>query len=513
MTEGLVALTVIVASCLILGIAGWVAVRGKHKTAADYFVAGRSLGYLILGFAYLVGFWSAFMVFGASGLAYRTGIMTASMWAAGSPIFYFLFCYLIHRYTYVLSKVRGWLSPAAIFGDRYGERARVTMVFLLLVATTAWLMAQVQGVGMALEAATFGLVPYHVGAAFLLAFLALYTAIGGFRGTAVIHAIQGFLVTFGMIAFALIAVSWAGGLESMMSLIRQRAPQLLMAGYGPRGAVWSLSMCMAFSLAMNLGSLSMPVPIMHAFASRKIGVFKFTTIFFSFLNALILICATMIGLCGFLLVPGLKGVEADKVFSLMAYKFLPVAAGAFFISLGIHAAISTIDHITFTNASCLVNDFVRRFIAPGLGDRQAIRLGRILVFALVAITGLLTYVPLMPVAELSVFGFATMSSALPALIGAYYWRRGTEPATVTSMIVGAAVILLTTLVWPKAGFLPVPEFGGLSGPTLGLVVSAAIYVIVSLATKPKATPALESFFKDLDAVKEAIKRRYEEVKF
>ena len=67
-------------------------------------------------------------------------------------------------------------------------------------------------------------------------------------------------------------------------------------------------------------------------------------------------------------------------------------------------------------------------------------------------------------------------SILPALIGAFFWKRGTAVAVISSSIPSVIVIGWFYM----AGMKPL----GLWPPVWGLIISTVIYVAVSLVTKP-----------------------------
>jgi len=76
---------------------------------------------------------------------------------------------------------------------------------------------------------------------------------------------------------------------------------------------------------------------------------------------------------------------------------------------------------------------------------------------------------------------STMSSGglmciLPALLGAFLWKRGTAAAVISSSIPSVIVIGWFYM----AGLKPL----GLWPPVWGLIISTVIYVIVSYVTKP-----------------------------
>jgi len=77
---------------------------------------------------------------------------------------------------------------------------------------------------------------------------------------------------------------------------------------------------------------------------------------------------------------------------------------------------------------------------------------------------------------LSTMSSGALMSILPALIGVFFWKRGTATAVISSSIPSAIVIGWFYM----AGMKPL----GLWPPVWGLIISTLIYVVVSLLTKP-----------------------------
>ena len=78
------------------------------------------------------------------------------------------------------------------------------------------------------------------------------------------------------------------------------------------------------------------------------------------------------------------------------------------------------------------------------------------------------------IAPLSAAASAGLLMAVPAIIGAFFWKRATAAGALSSMIVGAAVVLLLQL----SGYKPL----GLWPGVWGLIVCLILYVVVSLLT-------------------------------
>lgn len=173
------AVFIITAICSVSVFISYLAFRkGYTRSADDYFVAGSSLGYFVLIFSLLASFLSAFSMFGMSSLGYRTGfgalfVLTVNLVPLGYLWYY------MHRKTFILGRARKWMSTGAPFSERYGNGMRVIIPLVVLLASIPYLVAQIQGIGVMIEALSDHTIPYHVGLFFVPFFIAMYLIMGG----------------------------------------------------------------------------------------------------------------------------------------------------------------------------------------------------------------------------------------------------------------------------------------------------------------------------------------------
>ncbi|MHB8763989.1 MAG: sodium:solute symporter family protein [Deferrisomatales bacterium] len=477
------AVLIITAICLASAVAGYLAYRGGFtRTADDYFVAGSSLGYFVLIFSLLASFLSAFSMFGMASLGYRTGfgalyVLTVNLVPLG-----FLW-YYIHRKTFILGKARGWQSMGAPFGERYGTSMRVLIPVVTILASIPYLVAQIQGIGLMLEAMSEGLISYRLGLLFVPAFIAVYLVMGGMKGAAWANTIQG--VFFSVMVFVLFFAVMAknGGFLATMDLVAARHPELFQLG-AKGGKVWSYPMVFGFAAAMCLGCVCFPQPYMHAYSSRSAQGFKAMVLSFGGLCILLITCTTLVGIASTVLVPGLAGLEADKVYGLAANQVLPTTLAALAVAGGFTAAMSTVNGLVFGNAMNIANDMYKLW-KPSAAAEQLVGVARWAVIGILVASTALAWNPNTPVAELSVIAFGMIAVTVFPLWGAYFWKRATTWGAVAATVVGVGVNLGLYLVGGK-GMVLMPQAGffQLNGFLVSFVAAGVVFVGGSLLTRP-----------------------------
>ncbi len=477
------AMVIITGICLVSVLLSYIAFRkGFTRNADDYFVAGSSLGYFVLIFSLLASFLSAFSMFGMASLGYRTGFGSLFVLTVNLVPLGFLW-YFMHRKTLILGRARHWMSMGAPFGERYGKTMRALIPIVVLMASIPYLVAQIQGIGVMVEAMTEGMISYKVGLFFVPLFIAAYLMMGGMKGSAWVNTVQGifFTVMVFILFFAVMAKN--GGFMPTMDMVFEKHPELFELGWN-NGKVWSFPMIFGFSTAMCLGCVCFPQPYMHSYSSRSVRGFKAMFLAFGGICLVIITMPTLIGIASRVIVPKLAGVEADKVFGMVASLSMPNWLAAMAVAGGFTAAMSTVNGLVFGNATNIAVDLFKT-VRPETTQPQLVRIARIGVAAIMAVCTWIAWDPKTPVAELSVIAFGMVAVTIFPLWGAYFWKRATTAGAIASTVGGAGLTLVFFFVSGKGVILsPQSAFFNLNGFLVSLIFAGVLFVGVSLATKP-----------------------------
>ncbi len=151
--------------------------------------------------------------------------------------------------------------------------------------------------------------------------------------------------------------------------------------------------------------------------------------------------------------------------------------------LGISAAaISTVNSIILTLSSMVCRDVFKN-VSTKAGEDKELLVGKIFVPLFTALIVAFATIRLDLIAALSVASSAGLLVMVPALVGSFFWKRGTAAAVLASVIVGG---LVATIL----------QFGGLKplgywpGVWSGLV-AVVLFIVVSLLTKAPEQKAAE----------------------
>ncbi len=199
---------------MLLGVAWWVAKRNRD-TADDYFLAGRNLGWFLVGASIFASNIGSEHVVGLAGAGATSGVALAH--------------YELHAWCLL---VLGWLfvpfySRALVYtmpeflGRRFSPTARWVLSVITLVAHvfTKFAVSIFAGgvvfatllpeVSLRLGGATFN--SFWIGSVAVLLLTGLYTVLGGMRAVAYTDAVQTFVLVIGSGLLTLFGLAKLGG--------------------------------------------------------------------------------------------------------------------------------------------------------------------------------------------------------------------------------------------------------------------------------------------------------------
>lgn len=448
-------------------IVGVYAKRRTSRGVDEYYLAGRRVSGLVSWATYFSTTYSAFMLVGLVGFSYMFGVG-----ALGFELIYLMGLMLavfFSPYFYAASRVRGYLTPSQIIGDRYGSRAAgFTAALVYLVFLIPYMSVQLIGPAIIFDRLSNHTLPFEAGVLVMATTTLLYTLMGGMRGVAWTDLIQGIVFLASALALLLHVLSMAGGFSAFSSL-EARSPELL-AVPGGMGR-FTFTYFLNLTIPWFFFCLSNPQVVQRFFIPKSPramgGMIKgFVTVGFIYT-----VTTVLIGLLARVFIePSMvkPRLEPDYVTpTILELSPLPLAI---LVTVGIMAAsISTLDSILLTLSSIVSVDIAQgRYDPVGIGRLSMAILTFIVVVFALSRPGVIV--------ELSVASSAGLLSVVPSLVAAFKWGRGSGLASILSITVGALTSALTQIL--KLGLY------GLSAGPLTLLVSTATFIGVSLATRP-----------------------------
>lgn len=241
-TAILLALGTFLAGLLLLGGLA----RSRTRSSDEFYLGGRTLGPWVAALAANASSSSAWSLVGASGLAYRSGLV--SLWLIPGCIGGFLLNWFV-----VAPRLRAATGSAITLTDFLagppgtpGRRPLVLTASLLTIASLGtYVAAQIQAAGSAFTHAfatqqTLGVL---LGAAITVA----YTLLGGYLAASITDTLQGLVMVAVAVLVPVAAVLHCGGVTGFVERVAQvDAPGFLDLGgtnQGPAAVAFALGLC------------------------------------------------------------------------------------------------------------------------------------------------------------------------------------------------------------------------------------------------------------------------------
>jgi len=457
---------------LVILVIGFWSTR-KNRGAEDFLVAGRSIGPVVGGAAFAATQMSAGTFVGTFGIHYLTGASFLWVWA-GLWLGWLISATLVGP---KLQAFGGQTVPDYVEARFNSRVARGIAALLLVVAYTVYLTAQYQAGGNVFQ--TLLGIPLLWGAIIILAITLIYTMAGGMRATAYTDFVQAMIMAGVFFASLPILFSQAGGTQFVGQVLSELNPSLTGWGMGFREIA-------GFGAAFGLSIAVAPYELARMYTLRSRRTVKLAIGFSFIFQAVIGISVAAAALAMHTLFPYIP--NPDLASAVMSVDVLPPVVGALFVVAILAAIMSTIAGIMIVSASAISHDFYAIMLRPEASDREKMNVNRAAVLVLAIIPIFLTvrqfdlvqFIVLLQASLTASFFFA-------AVVVGLNWKRGTGVGAIVSMLGG----FLAAMLWYFGGN-PL----GLNEVVPGVIVSAVLFVVVSLVTKPVPDESLKPFFRD-----------------
>jgi SSS family solute:Na+ symporter len=458
------------ATGLLIGIGIWflagvgLSVRARREMGAgvrEYFLAGRRLGGILSALSYSATTYSAFMMVGLVGLTYKGGIAALGFELTYLAATVLLLSIFAPRY-WAAGRLYDLMSPAEWLSLRYGSPAvGAATALLCLVMLIPYASVQLMGIGYLLETLSGGTLPYAAGMGIVAAVALVYAWWAGLRSVALTDALQAAIMLAATLLLALrlgdlLPGGWSGALAAR--------PDLLTVN-------WPLPMFLGLTLPWAFFALTNPQVVQRLYAPRDLPSLRRTLFVFAAFGLFYTLFCVLLGLGAAALIPGLP--NPDGAMPHLLTRVPPLLALVVTLSI-LAAAVSTLNAILLTLSSLFGRDLLRAL--RGVGEERELAWGKALLPLLTLLC--LAFGALRPglIAILSTFSSAGLMVQLPAVLGSFFWRRGTAPGVLAGMAAGVAVMgLLTALGLKPLGQWP---------PLWGLLADGLVFLGVSLLTAP-----------------------------
>jgi len=487
---------VIIAIYIIAVLAlGLLSVRKVQLSSQQYFLAGKSLPWFMVGAALFSANISTIHLVGLAASGYNEGLVWGNFeWMA-------TFCLIILALVFAPFYFRTKISTLPEFLEkRYSRGARIIVAIMAIVA------ALFIHIGMSIYAGaivfkTFFGINVIISILIISIITAIYTVLGGLKAVVVTESIQTVILIVGAVVvtvFCLLALPAHGitGLGQLKAALRPEQLSMLhtnsrvglnwyavFLGYPVLG-IWYW--CTDQTIVQRVLGARTEADAQHGplFA----GLLKITPVFIMVLP----------GVLGYVLFKDIIGNNANETLPVLILKLIPVGVRGVIAAALLAALMSTIS-AALNSAATLVAIDVARNIKPQLSDRQQVNIGRVsaVVVMLLAIAWSTQGGRYSSIFEaINAIASDLAPPITTVFLWGVLWKRGTKQAALATLIIGF-------LMGITAFILDLPVFGTekIITEKLGIhfmmqawwmfVICSLIFVVVSLLTPRPAADKVE----------------------
>lgn len=452
--------------------------RAQARSAAGFYLGGRSVGPWVTAFSFVAAYFSSVVIIGGGGFGYKFGMATLWVGATNVLVGTLLAWIVLGARTRAMTGRLDSITMPGFLARRFdAPAARWISALVVTVFLVVYSVSVIQGMGHSFEVLV-GL-PYAWGVLASALIIVVYVALGGYTAVVWTGFVQGIIMVVGLALLALLATARVGGLSAVFG----RLGEIDGGRFLQTPGVWGWPGIISYSLIVSLGVWGMPQLMTRFYSIKNVKVLRLGTVVATVGGTMALL-PYFAGALARVLFPDLPA--ADKAIPTLVKAVMPAWASAVFLAGVIAAGMSTFAAVLIVSVSSLVKDLLRDSLRVELSPQREVVVSRL---ASVAIGLAAVAVALKPPAMILVItGFAwaaIASTTLWPFVFGLYWRRATRAGVTTAMVAGC----LTALGWMMLGN-PLRLHGFIPGITVSLV----LLVVVSLLTRAPDRATLDTAF-------------------
>ena len=496
--------------CVVIGIGVYFAKRA-NQNSDNYYLGGRSLGPWVAAFSAEASDMSGWLLMGLPGLAYWRGLADA-FWTAiglaiGTYINWLLVAKRLRRYSHVAGNS---ITLPEFFSNRFHETKKVILtisslfilIFFCVYAASCFVTCG------KLFSSIFG-APYIPMMLCGVAFVVIYTFLGGFLAESASDFMQAIIMVFALIVVLVSGTIAAGGIGEVLENIKNipgfleffniaspavnEAGEQIVENGTPlfNEALPYPLLSVASMLAWGLGYFGMPQVLLRFMDIRRSDELTKSRRVATVWVLISLLAAVTIGLVGRAFAPTafVTKSSAENIFSYLASMLMhPLFAGL--IMAGILAAtISSSDSYLLIAASAFSKNLFQGVFHTKANDKQVMVVSRVTLIVIALIGSLIALDENSVIFTIVSFAWAGFGATFgPLMLFSLFWKRTTRAGAIAGMLSGGAMVFIWNyLVKPLGGMFGIYEL------LPAFIVSCIFIVVVSLITKTPDKEILDEF--------------------
>ena len=486
--------SVLILFFIALGTIIWWAIKQKQDSSEDYFLAGRNLGWFVIGASIFASNIGSEHIVGLAGTAADSG-MVMGHYELHSWII------LLLGWVFVPFYLRSTVFTMPEFLERrYSESARWILTIITLVSYVLTKVSVTVYAGAVVFETLMG-IEFWSGALLIVLVTGAYTILGGLRAVIYTDALQAMVLLFGSITITVTGLIKIGGWGNLIDEVGSSHFNMFLPYDHPDfpwvGMVFAPPIIGIWYWCTDQYIVQRVLSAKNERQARKgtifAGYLKLLPIFMFFIPGLIAYALSKSG--------QLNYTTSDQVFPTLVRELLPSGLRGL-VAGGLIAALMSSLSSVFNSCSTLFTIDIYKKLKPNTSEKKLVFVGRVAT-AVVVVTGVL-WIPLMKVVSSgglytylqSVQAYIAPPIAAVFLLG-LFWSRINSSGALAALIGGfSAGMIRLGLEINKANledgiWLSIAELNFLYFAIFSFLSCIATLIIVSILTPAPDSDKLE----------------------
>jgi SSS family solute:Na+ symporter len=427
----------------LIGVALWVFIQ-KNSNTEDYFLAGRNVGWFVIGASIFASNIGSEHVVGLAGTGFESGTPMAH--------------YELHAWIVLLL---GWLflpfyirsgafTMPEFLEKRFDSRSRWFLsVFSLLAYVLTKVSITIYAGGIVVSE-LLG-IPFWYGAIGIVVFTGIYTVIGGLKAVIYTETLQTVVLIFGSVVITYLGLQEVGGWSQLRETVTAVSPDHfnMWRPMNDPQFPWTGLLIGGTIVGIWYWCTDQYI-VQRTLAANNITIARRGAIFGAYLKLLPILIFLVPGIIAFALTlqqPEVFQVaKADRAFPMLVKTLLPVGLKGL-VAGGLMAALMSSLASVFNSCSTIFTIDIYKKIRPDKSEESLIRIGKIAT-AIIVVLGII-WIPIMEKIGGGVMYqyLQNVQSYIAPPVTAVFllgiiWKRVTSDAAITTLISGLILLIL-----------------------------------------------------------------------
>ena len=427
----------------LIAVAVWVVLQ-KNKNTEDYFLAGRNVGWIVIGASIFASNIGSEHVVGLAGTGFESGTPMAH--------------YELHAWIVLLL---GWLflpfyirsgafTMPEFLEKRFDSRSRWFLsVFSLLAYVLTKVSVTIYAGGIVVSE-LLG-IPFWYGAIGVVVFTGIYTVVGGMKAVIYTETLQTIVLILGSVVITYLGLQQVGGWNELQDTVRAVSPDHfnMWRPMSDPDFPWTGLLIGGTIVGIWYWCTDQYI-VQRTLAAHNIKIGRRGAIFGAYLKLLPILIFLIPGIIAFALSiqnPEVFAIEkADRAFPMLVKTLLPVGLKGL-VAGGLMAALMSSLASVFNSCSTIFTIDIYKKLKPKKSERELLTTGKIAT-AIIVVLGIV-WIPIMERIGGGVMYqyLQNVQSYIAPPVTAVFllgiiWKRVNAQAAISTLIAGLVLLVL-----------------------------------------------------------------------